>query len=186
MSIDLFHAVIQVVVFALGFLSGKAFTMWEANRAAEAQRAAAAAAGVEPPVVKLRGFPVVLSVLVIAFLLMAGLGVQQSRYQHQHDHTQACYSKWAANLTVNLDTRSDANTGLVAAQKRKDEAGDDVFLIAGTLLGRRLTPAQQEQGARELRRALHRFALTKHRVDRAAHQVTTARKAHPFTRPHCG
>lgn len=181
MNLDLIDAVTKLAIFILGFLSGKAFTMWEANRAAEAQLAA----GRDAEPVKLRGFPVVVTVLIAAFLMLAGFGIQQTRYQANADDYDACVRTWGEDLVDSVSARSKVASKVTDAETARDNAVDNVILVVSRFSGKGATPAEEEQGRREFRAALADFTAAKAMLTDVKNEQENTKASNPYPKLSC-
>lgn len=112
--------------------------------------------------------------LIMASLLVVGIGVQSHEYQKDRDSHDACVDAWGNALIHTLHTRSSANKALRKATKRfnrvskvKGDDGDDIFLVVA---GLRAVPPTNT--VRDFDKALQQFAVAKAAVEHAAHRLS--------------
>jgi len=55
-----------------------------------------------------RSIPVIVSVLVVSFVMLAGFGIQQAIFQHQSADRDRCWQSWGAALVETVQRRSAA------------------------------------------------------------------------------
>lgn len=149
---------------------------------------------------------VFLTVLVVASLLLIGLGLQQRHYQAQADAQRrqfaaevtardACVNQWGTDLVHSVRHRSkagqaalDATARLNYARAVRDDAVGNVLLV---IVGLREHPPVG--AASDFDKALARFAASAGRLTTVQAQVTKAgrhvhhiRARNPIPSLHCG
>jgi hypothetical protein len=187
--IDLYPPVSNIATFILGYFTCRAVTIWEARRMQQT-------AGTSPT--QPRRGRVVVTALVIAFLLLAGFGIQQGQFQKAQDSHDRCQERWGQQVVDTLQARSsvsrdvaDAQAAKDTAQSQKDEASDRVFLIVAAAQ-RHISSAEQKQARHDFRAALRDFVIAKRTLDAAKIALDSARAksintqaANPYPRLHC-
>jgi hypothetical protein len=139
----------------------------------------------------------VLAVLVIAFTILTGFGIQQAWFQRQQSEHDACVDRWASKLVEgSLESRSDAVARRDAAQTarddaaaRKDAADDAVLLKFRRELSRPKEDRDPVAVATAFLRLLDDFRAAKRdlarkqvALDEAQGEVKKARRPYPKLR----
>jgi hypothetical protein len=148
-------------VFLLGVLTWLPFTLWEGKqiKSKELGETMPESKAAKKPQSFSRNQSLAALVVIVSLLLL-GLGVQQTLFQKASEERATCYAKWGEEVTQTLDARSFAGTKLQNKERTRDDAVDDVLLVA---LGafKDQPPLSDEERRRRFGEALTDFGIAK-------------------------
>lgn len=166
-----------LVTFAFGMATGWWATLRVGHRILDHQR------GEQMPSHHHRRVPVILTVLIVSFMMLAGFGVQQTAYQRQAQHRDACYEKWGREMVDTVSLRSTVSASTDAAETARDDALDRIIL---TVIQFRSRPnASKTDAQKTFDAVLQEFARAKQRLIIAKQAQISARTENPYPMLHC-
>lgn len=165
--------------FALGVGTWLPFTLWAARRAVpvDVEETPPVSTPARPPTARASR---VLVAVMVAALLLVGVGVQQRIYQARADDRDACVTQWGTDMVDTITTRVQATNRTASAAEARDDAVDAIVLVFIAL--RKVPPAASE---RDLSRVLAAFAAAKSRLDRVRAMSETTRAQNPYPQLDC-
>jgi hypothetical protein len=129
--------------------------------------------------------------LLVAALVVIAIGVQARLAQQdnaQRDRQEArrsmCLNHFAATLIDTINTRSEANADLLAANKAKDDATDQVVaVVAAANFHPPKSPVQIAKIEDEFTAALHRFTRAKAALLKVQATTKATLATNPYVNP---
>lgn len=166
----------NVATFVLGYVTSRLVTIREGQRMRDREPRPTTTEGPS------RG-RTVLTILVVGFLMLAGLGVQQKIYQSDARDYDQCVRKWGSDVIEVLTLRSGAGTDVTKARSARDDAVDQILLVVAT--SQKVKGEARKEAIKAFRDSLSDFVTAKAALTEALAEQDKTATDNPFPVLHC-